>query len=385
MKKKLYSILLGLSVILTISACKRQDTLTAAKAEEVPQDVLSAISKMGLRTNNVYPFKEGYIVEGDIYVKKSELSNIATPKDLVIAKSEQYRTSNLVTSLPRTITVSISNLPTVYSTAASAAVTRYNALGLRIQFQIVNSGGDIQITGFDQGPSGGFITLGYSGFPSTTGLPYSTIGMNTNVQAYGANPNLGYVTGVIQHEIGHCIGLRHTDYFNRAYSCGGSSINEGNSYDPNDVQTFPGAVQIPGTPSAADANSFMLACSNGGDRTFNSNDEIALNFLYGTPSPKINGKGSYDWVNGTGGSGSGGITAPAGTLVHLTVSAYGPGTTTQCSISGAQLSVSAGNYVYMQNNTLTQTFTMPASGSVNWSGFFQTTGGAGTTGHISVY
>ncbi|MES1160442.1 MAG: M57 family metalloprotease, partial [Bacteroidota bacterium] len=117
----------------------------------------------------------------------------------------------------------------------------------------------------------GFITLGSSGFPSG-GNPYNSIMMNTNAQAYGSNPNVLYVGSVIQHEMGHCIGFRHTDYMNRAYSCGGSAVNEGASNV--------GAILIPGTPSGPDANSWMLACSNGGNRTFNANDIIALNYLY---------------------------------------------------------------------------------------------------------
>ena len=96
--------------------------------------------------------------------------------------------------------------------------------------------------------------------------------MNTNVQAYGANPNEFYITSVLQHEMGHCIGFRHTDYFNRALSCGGSKSNER-------AGTI-GAILIPGTPSGFDSESFMLACSAGTDRTFNPNDKIALNYLY---------------------------------------------------------------------------------------------------------
>ena len=40
--------------------------------------------------------------------------------------------------------------------------------------------------------------------------------------------------------MGHCIGFRHTDYMNRAYSCGGSPANEGAS--------SVGAILIPGHP-----------------------------------------------------------------------------------------------------------------------------------------
>nr|MCU0383478.1 zinc-dependent metalloprotease [Cyclobacteriaceae bacterium] len=78
---------------------------------------------------------------------------------------------------------------------------------------------------------------------------------------------------ILAHEIGHCIGFRHTDYMDRSYSCGGATANEGAS--------TVGAILIPGTPSGPDAGSFMLACiGNGQNRPFNNNDKTALAFLY---------------------------------------------------------------------------------------------------------
>ncbi|SIT94188.1 Dual-action HEIGH metallo-peptidase, partial [Pontibacter indicus] len=42
-----------------------------------------------------------------------------------------------------------------------------------------------------------------------------------------------------------------------------------------------GAVHIPGTPTGADPNSWMLACiGTGVNRYFNSNDRTALRYLY---------------------------------------------------------------------------------------------------------
>lgn len=290
MKKQLCLIFLGFLVIFFIDSCKKQSTNAPNPNSKVPDDVLSAINKMGFNSNDVHAFNNGYIVEGDIFIPKESLGKTINSANLIIAKTEQYQTFNLVKNLPRTVTISISNLPTVYVTAASNAVDRYNALNLNIKFQVVSSGGAIQIIGFDQGPINNFITLGFSGFPTLSGDPYNQIQMNTNSLAYGSNPNLGYVTSVIQHELGHCVGLRHTDYFNRAFSCGPNSNNvEHSNYDPSDLQNFPGAINIPGTPTTEDAGSLMLACNNGVDRPFNPNDIVALNYLYGTPSQTISG------------------------------------------------------------------------------------------------
>ncbi len=262
-----------LAVSLFTMSCKKENNSTPV--EQVSPMVLQQIAAQGFSTDNVLKVSNGYLVEGDIVLTNENLSSQSTSPNLLIANVEQYRTTNLVKSLPRVITISVSGTLSglaVWSNATDAFISRYNALGLQITLKRVASGGNVDIVGFDQGPSGGYITLGSSGFPTSSGNPYNQIQMNTNPQAYGSNPNQGYITSVLQHEMGHCIGFRHTDYFNRALSCGGSKSNE--------RAGSIGAVLIPGTPSGFDAESFMLACSAGTDRTFNANDKIALNYLY---------------------------------------------------------------------------------------------------------
>ncbi len=265
---KLFLIIFSLNFL--FSSCKRENV---AIQSNIPQTVLNQIAAQGFSTDNVRKVSNGYLVEGDIILTNENLTQPASSPTLLIANEEQYRTTNLVKNLPRTITVSVTNLPTVYSNATNDAIARYNALpGTTLTFQRVSSNGNINIVGFNEGPSGGYITLGSSGFPTSSGNPYNEIQLNTNAQAYGTNPDQGYVTSVIQHEMGHCIGFRHTDYMNRAYSCGGRRVNEG--------KAGVGAILIPGTPSKPDAGSFMLSCSDGTDRTFNANDKIAMAYLY---------------------------------------------------------------------------------------------------------
>lgn len=266
--------LASLCATIFFSSCQKQSAKQeVVTTDAVPDAVLQKIAALGFYTDQVKKVENGYLVEGDIILTEENLSRPATSPYLLIATEEQYRTTNLVTGLPRTITVSVTNLPTVYSNAANAMIARYNALpNSRIIFQRITSGiGDINIIGFDEPASGGFITLGSSGFPTAAGDPYNEVKMNTNVQAYGTNPNLDYVTSVLQHEVGHCIGFRHTDYSTRS-SCGRRKQNEGSA--------GVGAILIPGTPSGFDAESFMLACSNGGNRTFNVNDKVAMDYLY---------------------------------------------------------------------------------------------------------
>jgi len=260
MKKRLLS-MASIAMIGAFIACQPDENVASKK--EVSQDVLDQIYQLGFSNQNVQVVDDGYLVEGDIVLHQHDLSSAPSHKLLRIAEVEQYRTYNLVT--PQVITVSLSSkLPSSYTAALDEALSRYNALNLSITFQRVASNGKIQFV------SGHGSYLASSGFPTSGGQPYGQVKVNVN--AIGNQPQSTVAT-IFAHEIGHCIGFRHTDYMDRSYSCGGSPTNEGAS-------TI-GAVLIPGTPSGPDAGSWMLACiGSGQNRPFNSNDKTALNYLY---------------------------------------------------------------------------------------------------------
>lgn len=251
-------------------ACNQEET--AAKTDNtVSEEVLFQIKKLGFNTDNVGIAEGGYIVEGDIFLSEKEVQDAYFEETILrIAETEQYRTTNLV-SVPgatRTIRVGMSStLPSAYSTALNTAISRYNAENLRLVFQRVTQY-PVDIL-FTKAPTTATY-LASAGFP-TGGNPYNQVLVNSTY--LGSNPGTSYLATIMAHEMGHCIGFRHTDYMDRSYSCGGSYYNEGAS--------TVGAILIPGTPSTADPNSWMLACiGTGGNRPFNSNDKVALNYLY---------------------------------------------------------------------------------------------------------
>ncbi|HJT74947.1 MAG TPA: M57 family metalloprotease [Chitinophaga sp.] len=254
-------------------SCQKEAVKETTPETVIADETLAKIHALGFGTSDVRKVKDGYLVENDIVLTEENLNTKINSPFLRIADDEQYRTTNTV-SVPgstRTITVRVTGLGSAFIAGADTAIARYNRANLTLRFSRITSGtANITIQGFYEGPSGGYITLGSAGFPTSSGNPYNSILMNTHPQAYGSSPNILYVGSVIQHEIGHCIGFRHTDYATRS-SCG-QNVNEGAA----DV----GAILIPGTPTGADPNSWMLACSNGGNRTFNANDLIALNYLY---------------------------------------------------------------------------------------------------------
>ena len=249
---------------LAFTSCKKE--AIEQKEEAISNATLQKIYDLGFGKTNVQKTEEGYLVEGDIIITEEMLNSQPDRQLLRVGDEEQYRTSALVTGLPRNITIRVSSsLPSSYITAANAAIARYNALNLRITFSRVTSGGNIIISA---APSGSGY-LASAGFPSG-GNPYTSVRVN---RSYLDTWNANTVTSIMTHEIGHCIGFRHTDYMSRQYSCGGSPVNEGDG--------GVGAIHIPGTPTGPDPNSWMLACiGNGVNRTFNTNDRTALNYVY---------------------------------------------------------------------------------------------------------
>lgn len=243
-------------------SCKKSAT-ESPQQDTISQSVLDKIHDLGFSKANVTKDEGDYIIEGDIRISESELANHPESQFLRVGSEEQYRTFNLVTGGPRTITVSISSRLSSHAGALDEAISRYNALNLVIRFQRVSSSADIAIV------RGNGNYLASAGFPSG-GDPYGQVKLNAN--AVSGQPQ-ATVASILAHEIGHCIGFRHTDYMNRAYSCGGQPVNEGASSI--------GAVHVPGTPTGPDPNSWMLSCiGSGQNRPFNSNDRTALNYLY---------------------------------------------------------------------------------------------------------
>ena len=245
-----------------ITSCKKE--VKEAPQDEISQETLTQIYNHGFGVSNVQKIEEGYLVEGDIVLTEEFLNSTPGGNFLRIANNEQYRTTNLVTGLPRTITISSSgSVNSNVSSAIDVAIDRYNAQNLTITMQRVASGGQINIKIVNGGPY-----IASAGFPSG-GDPYGTVKFNRQYQ----NWQNSTLASVFAHEVGHCIGFRHTDYMDRSFSCGGSASNEGAS--------SVGAVHIAGTPTGPDAGSWMLACiGNGINRPFNNNDRTALGVLY---------------------------------------------------------------------------------------------------------
>ncbi|WNB16961.1 M57 family metalloprotease [Marivirga arenosa] len=275
-KSKLLAIALMVGAAFFVS-CQEEESLQINEFAVDPS-VIQKLEDLGFNVNDQAPmiFEGGYLVEGDIYLTDETIAKMERPS--FIPDAEQYSTDNLVCG-PRVITMyAPEGGRNGYSSAMIAgldeAIRRFNAENLTITFQRISnqSQADIVMTRLSKRDERRGV-LGSAGFPTSSCDPYGEIKMSGVLESsYGLSTN-GIAT-IIAHEMGHCIGFRHTDYFDRSISCGGSTANEGDG--------GVGANHIPGTPTGASAaaKSWMLACTDGSDRPFNNDDKTALNYLY---------------------------------------------------------------------------------------------------------
>lgn len=278
--RKINILLIALTLgAFTFYSCSTEEPLNE---NEIPQEVLSTLAGSGYDVSNaIISYDDngdmlGYIVENDLLITQDGLNDLKEFNG--DPKTEQYATNNLVTGLPRVITVFMPTGRKGYSSGEQAgldeAIRRFNAENLQISFQRTSSSSaDIVFQRLSKRDERQGV-LGSAGFPSSSGEPFGTIRMSGILESqYGLSTN-GIAT-IMAHEMGHCIGFRHTDFFDRSISCGGSLANEGSG--------GVGANHIPGTTTGADLQgngSWMLSCTDGSSRPFTNDDVTALNFLY---------------------------------------------------------------------------------------------------------
>ncbi len=230
------------------------------------QEIISNLVKAGFPADDIMVVDETVYVGRDAHVTlEASREMLQTGKET----AEQYRTTNLVnTSSVKKICInptSTFNSYTRLSQGLDLAIQNYNQLGLAFTMaRGPTTGCNANITATITTGAGGS-----AGFPSG-GLPYNTINIGTGLNTYSVDVN----EHVITHELGHAIGFRHSDYYNRSISCGGSASNEGTA--------GVGATVIPGTPSTTTVGaSIMNACFRSTETgEWTSTDITALNYLY---------------------------------------------------------------------------------------------------------
>lgn len=284
-------ILMFMAIVVFAMSCDDQGAIQQTKKNPGREEIELKLEQAGFDLSqgfyeHTFNGEKGYLVEYDIFLTIDQIEHLQEGNPS--GRTKHYRTNNLVNGRPRTITVFMdSQFDSWVQARFDEALARYNALNIGLTFvRATSASADIRFFADPNLPAG---VLGSSGgFPSSNGNPAPTTTLNPN-----------YINGTLRrddtvltivHEIGHAIGFRHTDFMDRTFS--NCQVNAQNPADEGSGSN--GAVHIPGTPTSPSANSWMLACSNGFDRPFTSQDIIALNAVY--PSTLV--YSGAQWLDG---------------------------------------------------------------------------------------
>ncbi|WP_431292389.1 M57 family metalloprotease [Pedobacter sp. P26] len=283
--------LAALLLTLSIYSCKKSEPSVIATESKAQVDAtaLAKIKEMGFQTDGIKESGDYYVVEGDILISKKSLSTDKNTEKATNAsgKIAQGNTNQLIQGNLTNVIITQEDFDTRWFYAIREAITAWNAIG-NCRINLIHSYNqfyppytspvtpNITIRKVNLG-TGAF---GQADFPTDAGQPGANIWVNhvtNNVTSTGADNGIprSHAQDVFMliHEIGHCLGLRHTDY-----------NGEGN-YDA--YGRYVGVNAIPGTPStgaaSADPNSVMNSGRLGTSRTwtdFSSYDVIAAQYLY---------------------------------------------------------------------------------------------------------
>jgi hypothetical protein len=246
-----------------LGCAQEQDVGTPEEVAGVDetQETIDNLTKAG------FPASDIMVVDGVVYVGRDAEVSLAASREMLQAPAgpEQYRTTNLVSSNVNDICIIPQGYSGKFSQALDLAIENYNQRNLSFSMRRTTStsGCDAVIRARLVSGNGGS-----AGFPSG-GSPFGQINIGSALSSFSVDT----IEHVITHELGHCIGFRHSDFFNRSISCG-SGGNEGSA--------GVGAIHISGTPTGATVGgSIMNSCFRSNESgEWTSSDRTALQTIY---------------------------------------------------------------------------------------------------------
>lgn len=269
---------------LLLHSCQKQETGEIPTVKRIntfvnlTENEKEALKNLGYSTDSVSEFNDYYIVENDILIKKALLQQTRDGKSDV--KVSQYNGNWLVSNysdhnLNILVTQSIWSNSVWYS-GLHNAVAYWNSLpNSNIKLHLITSSYHtnerVDITVHSDNGQLSSNVAADAPLPYTDGKPGSFIRVNTDFKDPNTNDFYSsQATWNMIHEIGHCLGFQHTNWYYR---------NEWS------LVNYYGANHVPNTPvyTSSDPNSVMnggTALSSCYSGCFSSFDQTAVNYLY---------------------------------------------------------------------------------------------------------
>ncbi len=273
MKNKFSYSLLALIMIISISSCKKSISEENLKVEDRN---IALLIQNGFNSNSIIDKNEFYIIEQDMIVFKKDLAtslNIGQPlklSEMVNARTKHYSvqqaysTQIIATSIYMYIDDSFGQITgTDWEATITDAISNWNAItNFGIQFYITTNSSIADITIVNGGlPSG---QLAGGALPSSNSAPGNVIYIDLSQSSTDASVRLA----TFIHEIGHTIGLRHTDSYGESGTLNTITGTVPSTYD----NTNPDVLSI--------FNTYANAYNGGLWNGFSDRDRLAIRNLY---------------------------------------------------------------------------------------------------------
>ncbi|WP_161973484.1 M57 family metalloprotease [Arcticibacter tournemirensis] len=244
-------------LLLCFYGCKKVESVSGKEESQEISSDLAFFKQNGFDIDSIKELDEYYLIENDMMVSRKRLKEALEGNKTKSAegKTSQYNTFNLVSNYSNYninvyVEQSIWTIPDWYG-GLNTAISAWNSIpGSNIKLHLISDDynaserADIIVRA-----DGGVLAddeAARAEFPVSSGRPGSVILVNTDIKDPYTNYflNMNQTAWNMIHEIGHCLGLRHTNWYFR---------NEG---------TLPyGAIHVPGTP-ATEGDPFSVM--NGG-------------------------------------------------------------------------------------------------------------------------
>lgn len=261
MKKIL--MLAATAILLITNACQKENPSTQSQTEGTQQMKQYLADTYGFKPEDIREEHDHFVVEGDQCFSMNDFwtnYGMSAENEFMVdpaheadeaADRKHYRYTYLVTKT-KTIKIRIlTGVPQNWQNAIIKAVTDWNALGGSLTFMIQ----------YASSPASGVVNVrmktlasdeyAKAYYPTSNGYPGSDLYINPAYNSEAALNQNGKV-GVIAHEIGHTLGIRHTDSGQGSLITNVSTTCK-TSPDPKSVMSATGSFYYGFTPCDKEA------------------------------------------------------------------------------------------------------------------------------------